>query len=62
MKSTKFNHSMKTLHKEIDRLYGIGEELPAELFERSDLYAKILEMKAALGLLDGYVYKVREDG
>ena len=62
MKSTKFNHSIRTLHKEIDRLYGIGEELPAKLFEKSELYKKILEMKAAIGLLDGYVFKEKIDG
>ena len=53
----RFNHSIKTLHQEIDRLYGQGSELPSELFEKSRLYGKILELKAAIGLLEGYVFK-----
>lgn len=54
---SKFNYTHETLHKEVERLYALGSELPSELFEKSALYTKILELKTAINLLDKYVFK-----
>lgn len=59
--SIKFNHSAQTLYKEIDRLYAIKDILTDEEFEKSSVYDKILELKAAVKLLDGYVFKLQGD-
>ena len=59
--SFKFNHSAQTLYKEIERLYELKEYMTAEEFEKSSVYDKILELKAAAKLLDGYVFKLQGD-
>jgi len=59
--SLKFNHSAQTLYKEIERLYELKEYMTPEEFEKSSVYDKILELKAAAKLLDGYVFKLQGD-
>ena len=61
MSSKKFNHTIATLNREIARLYEQGDQLvEVGLFERSVLYEKVLELRAAIRLLEGYVFKESE--
>ena len=56
--SKRFNHTIATLNKEIAHLYEQGDLLNQEgLFEQSALYDKVLELRAAIRLLEGYVFK-----
>jgi len=56
----KFIHTMKTLHAELDRLYGAIDGLTPKQIDKSTAYRKILEVKAAIKLVEGYDFKLKE--
>jgi len=56
----KFIHSLKTLHAELDRLYDAIEGLTPKQIDKSVAYKKILEVKAALKLIEGFDFKLKE--
>jgi len=56
----KFNYSIKTLNEELVRLWSAGEGLPSNQFEKTNIYKRILEIKAATGLLERYDFKLKE--
>lgn len=56
----KFIYSMKTLYAELGRLYGVLDGLTSAQLKRSSAYRKVLEIKAAIKLLEGYDFKLKE--
>jgi len=56
----KFHHSLSILNGELSDLWDIGREFPSDLFEKSSIYKKICEVKAAIKLLEGYDFKLKE--
>lgn len=56
----KFNYTIKTLLIETERLYGAGEEFPQDMFEKTVAYKRILELRAAIRLLENYDFKLKE--
>jgi len=56
----KFHHSLSILNKELSDLWNMGKEFPSDLFEKSNIYKKIGEVKAAIRLLEGYDFKLKE--
>lgn len=57
----KFIYSLKTLHTELERLYSIAGEFTPEQFEKTNVYRRILEVRAAIRLLEGYNFKLSGD-
>jgi len=56
----KFIYSMKTLHAELVRLYGVLDGLTSTQLAKSGTYKKVLELKAAIRLLEGYDFNLKE--
>lgn len=56
----KFHNSLSILNKELADLWEMGKEFPSDSFAKSNLCKKISEIKAAIKLLEGYDFKIKE--
>jgi hypothetical protein len=55
----KFIRSIKILTEELSRLYDVIEGLPPDIAEDTIAKKKMLEIKAAIGILEKYDFEIK---